>query len=213
MTVAYEKFLPELSPFVRDCPQQVQINALRNAAIEFCKDSQYWVYEVPAFDGVTGVQDYTLTLPAETILSTVFEGWYDTRPLQPMSEEQLRKLFIVDWRTLTGAPRYVTSLMPNVVRLAPMPQETLAGACSLIVALQPSRASTGVSDDIFERFAEVVALGARARLYTTQNEPYSDMAAGMTCRSMFASAIARVRRDRHRGLVRSTLRVRPPRWV
>ena len=39
--ISYEVFLPEVMPFVRDVPEIVAVQAIRNAVIEFCEETHY----------------------------------------------------------------------------------------------------------------------------------------------------------------------------
>ena len=39
--VSYEVFLPEVMPYVHDVPEIVAVQAIRNACIEFCEETQY----------------------------------------------------------------------------------------------------------------------------------------------------------------------------
>lgn len=209
----YADFLPEVLAFATDCPQPVAINAIRNATIEFCERSLYYTYEVPAVDVVAGTSRYTLTLPTDTTLAHIVDAWVDKRFLNHAGEDDLRQLYGLDWRTQVGAPSYITQLDLATVALVPSPDVSVIGGLKVIAALKPTRASLVVSDNIKERWLEVISAGARARIHAIPNMSFSDMNVAMMCKAMFNTGIARADIERRRGLVRAITSVRPPRFV
>ena len=213
MSTSYEAFFPEVLPYVHDCAEFVAINAIRNACIEFCDRSHYILYETSDIDAVTGVASYDLTLPDGMMIARIMDGWFTGLQLKPKSEDELRAMFPLDWRTMMGRPQYVSHMTPATVVLTPRPTADATGAINFIVALRPRRDSTVVDDVVYDRFAEQIGWGARARLYETPNQPYSDPAQGLYYRARFRTAIAEATIERNRGLTRSAQFVRPPRLI
>jgi hypothetical protein len=209
----YEDFLPEVIPYVHDCPELVAVNAVRNACLEFCDASMWLLYEQPDILTVAGVGRYELDLPDFTQTARILEAWHNQYPLSPLSEDDLRKLYQFDWREVEGSPRYITSLTPNEVALVPSPTITSAGTLKSIVALRPTRDSIDIDDTIYDRWAEVIGTGARARLMSISNQPFYDPAGSAANRIAFKTGIANAARERLRGFQRSVSRVRPPRVV
>lgn len=213
MSVDYEAFLQEVLPYVHDCPEHVAVAAVRNACIEFCDRSHYVLYETPSIDALAGVASYELTLPDGMTIARIVDGWCFGLPLRPKSEDDVRAIFPLDWRNMVGRPQYVTHITASTVVVVPRPQEGAVEAMTFIVALRPTRASTVVEDVLYERFAEQIGWGARARLYATPNQPYSDPTQGLYYLARFRTAIAEATIERNRGLTRSPQFVRPPRIV
>ena len=217
MTTTYDTFLSELMPYVHDVPEFVAINALRNAAIEFCNKSEYWIYEYPTVNSVALQGDYPFqaaSLPTtDCEVKRILQGWYNYEPIIPMGAEDLAAIYInQDWRTIAGNPRYVTQKYQNTFTLVPGPGIAITAAINLIVVLQPTRTSTGLDDYIYNQWAEAIAKGARARLYDTPNQPYYDPQKAQFYHAAFTSAISEAKAERNRGLGRATLKVRPPRF-
>ena len=209
----YTDLLPEVMPFATDCPQNVAVNAIRNAAIEFCERSLYYTYEVPAVDTVSGTAKYSLVLPADTTLAHITDAWVDKRFLNHVGEDDLRQLYGNDWRTQNGFPAYVTQQDLSNVILVPNPITSVVGGLKLIAALKPTRASTTIDSGIKERWLEVIAAGALARVHAIPNMSFSDPQTAMLNRAIFSAGIARADVERRRGLVRTITSVRPPRFV
>ena len=210
MSARYEDFLTEVMPYVRDCPEFVAVNALRNAMIEFCDKSMLWQYEVDPIDTVAGTTEYTLALPNGTGLARIMDLFYNGHRLLPKSETELAKLYVDDWRSQEGEPSYYTQRWPNVVILCPAPSTSIQNGLDLLVALRPTRASIAVDDFLFERWAEEIAFGARARLMAISGQPYTDQVQASYYRAKFDAVIGKAKIELNRGLTRATQYVRPP---
>ena len=64
MSKAWELYLPEVLVDVPGCPDIVAVNAVRNAAIDFCEKSQVWQYDFTAKVSLVAAQAvYALTPP------------------------------------------------------------------------------------------------------------------------------------------------------
>ena len=208
-TVAYESFLPEVLPYVHDCAQLVAVNAIRNACIEFCEATRIWQYEVPAFDSVSITPTYTISVPTGTRIAHINLAWYQDYPLNPKGQDELQEIYRTNsWVSMVGQPKYITSLDPTQIRLVPYPDTGVTGAIKLTVALAPTRASTAVYDDVYNRFAEAIGHGARERLYGTMGQPYYDPAAAQAYRQRFLADIGAAKVQVNKGQTRGGVRVR-----
>lgn len=212
--VSYDKFLPAIVPFCNGVPDELAIDAARNAAIEFCEETHWLQYTPDAVTGIVNIASYQLETPNDTIMARVAEAWYNTFPLTPQTEEQLVAKCGVDWRTLTGGPSYYLSNDDaTVIVLVPMPSVTLVNGLTSIVVLRPTRASTTVDGDLYEKWYEVIAAGAKSRLQSTPAQSYTSPTAAARSEAMFRSGIAKARIERNRGLSRTNMVLRPPRFV
>jgi hypothetical protein len=206
--VAYDSFLNEVLPYVPECPELVAVNAVRNSTIEFCKKSLWYVNE-QTFDLVAGISDYTLTLPADTELVKVQDSWYDNWPMKPKSEDELRRIYGWDWRAVQGRPCFYTQLVPDVIRVVPQPLVSETSAINLIAAITPTRSSTTCDSILWERWAEGIAWGARARLLELPQQSFYDPDTALKYRALFSKAIGEARIERNKGMTRSVTCVRP----
>lgn len=211
--VRYEEFLPEVLPYLPDCPQNVAVNALRNASIEFCDRSGWWLYEHPDVPTTGDEGRYPLDLPDYTQACRVHQAWHDEQPLTPYSEDAIRRLFHYDWRSARGNPGYILSLTSQEVAIVPAPTPTMAGTLKMIVALRPTRDSFDIDETVYQRWVETIATGARARLLNIPNQTFHDPVASMQARTVFNAGVSEAYRERLRGMQRSIARVKPVRWV
>jgi hypothetical protein len=211
MSTSYEKFLPEVIPFVRDVPEVVAIQAVRNAAIEFCEETRYLQVNNDPTTLIANQSDYDLEADTGYRVIDVVEAWIGDQFLVPKSVEELTKIYRGnDWRTMKGNPYYYFRSRMGIMTLVPQPASSSSVTKSFLkcrVAIAPSRSSSAVDDDIFERFAEVIACGARARLYDTVNQPYYDPQAALVYRKKFNDDIADVRTRVNKGLSRASVQI------
>lgn len=213
MTATLTSFLPEVMPYCQNVPDFIAENAVRNAAIDFCEQTHWLLYENPDITAVANLNTYVLSPPNDTTCVRIVEAWFLDNQLIGKSQEELKAMFGRDWRVATGTPRYYTQLETCEVILVPMPDTTTAAAISVIVAIQPARGCTSLPEGLYERWLEVIALGARCRLYETPGQPYSDKSLAMNTAARFRSGINKAKMERNRGLTRGELRVRMPRFV
>lgn len=212
-TTTYESFFPEVLPYVHDVPEFVALNAIRNACIEFCEKSDYLVTTLDPIPLIANISTYDLDLPTGTQLARIISAWVGNLPITFKSAEDLQRIYPLDWRQMGGRPQYLTQENPNEIIVVPFCDYSLPDGIKMIVAVKPTRSSTTIDSLVYERWAEHIGFGARARLYDTPNQPYHDPQQAMKFRTWFESAIGEAKMERNRGLTRNTTRVRPPRFV
>jgi hypothetical protein len=208
-SVSYERFLPEVLPYVRDCPDVAALNAIRNSCIEFCEKSYYLRHDCDDIDVIAGQSEYDLDMPSGYVVAGILAVRCYDRDLVAQSEDQLIATLGQNWQTYEGAsPVFFTQLRPESIFVAPMPDKDEDSALKVSVALAPSRVSERIDSVIFEKWAEVIGFGARARLHDTPYQPYSDEAAAARFRAWFNSGCTKARLSRQKGLGRASLAVR-----
>jgi len=213
--VTYDNFLVEVMPYVRDVPEIVAIQAIRNACIEFCQETRYIQDNLDYMTGIAKIGKYDL-IPNEGTykIADVVEVWYGDSFLVPKSIEQLTQIYrSTNWNTLGGNPYYYFRPSSQEIQLVPYPQVTEANKIRIRAALTPSRSSTGVKEEIYERFLEDIAYGARARLYNTPNQPYYDLKTSLEYLKRFNDVMADVRTQVNKGLTRASVQIEFQRLV
>lgn len=207
--VTYDNFLVEVMPYVRDVPEIVAIQAIRNACIQFCQETRYIQDNLDPMNGISGFGKYDLTPNDGTYkIADIVEMWYGDSFLVPKSIEQLTQIYrSTNWNTLGGNPYYYFRPSSQEIQLVPYPQVTETGKIRIRAALTPSRVSTGIREEIYERFLEDIAYGARARLYNTPNQPYYDLKTSLVYLKRFNDVIADVRTQVNKGLTRASVQI------
>ena len=186
---AWSAFAPWVKPLVPGCPDPMVERALCDAAIEFCEMTQAFteravlrtragqpVYEVVSDEGIPGmVQGVTL----------------DERVLPPVFLEALTNAYGEAWKDHTGTPRYYVGDGEDQLRLYPTPDTAEVGTMTL--AIRPSRTDTQWDDRLYERYGEVIADGALARLFNQVSAPWAEPNAALQRRQRFLQGINKVR--------------------
>lgn len=212
--VPYDSFLRGVLPFVAGCPELIAIDALRNAAIEFCEQTHWLQYDADAQNGVANVATYWLDCPNDTIITRVSDAWYDCWHLAAKSPDQLSAMSGIEWRTLGGNPRFYTASGDSTqLTLVPYPLVTESLALTAIVTIRPSRNSLTIDQDVYEKWYEVITAGALARLLAMPGQSFTNGTRSAKADQDFRRGIAKAIADRNRGDTRANLVMRPPRFV
>ena len=209
----YEDFLPEVLPYVPECPEIVAVNAIRNAVIEFCDKSLWLIYEHDPISLIAYQGVYELDLPDDTMSARILDAWISNLPMAPRGEDDLKRIYPIAWREMEGRPQFYTQLDPGEVYFVPKPIVNDTDAVKMLIALKPTRESVTCDDSIYERWAEQIGQGARARIHEIPGQTFSDPGLAIRNRTLFEVAIGEAKVERNRGLTRANQRVRPPRLV
>ncbi len=204
-------FLPQVIPYMPSVPDPVALDAIRSALIDFCNASHWWLVEHDPVTTLKAVATYDLDPPVDAQVIRVHHAWHDGQALFPSSEDELHRLLGPTWYERTGTPRYISQMSSYEVMLTPTPEVATTNGLRMLVALAPSRGSDAVDEGLFNRWAEKIGYGARARLHETPNTTYYDPKAAVYYRRLFAAAIGEAKVERNRGLTRFQPHLRPPR--
>ena len=207
--VSYEVFLPEVMPYVHDVPEIVAVQAIRNACIQFCEETHYLQENLDPITGLKGIGLYDLDATDSNYkVVEIMQAYYGDQLLIPKAQEELNQIYRTsNWDDLEGNPYYYFRTRAAEVRLVTKPMKTEPNKLKVKAAIAPKRASTTVDEELFERFLEYIAHGARARLYNTPNQPYYDPKTAMEYTKRFNDEMAEVRTRVYKGLTRAAAKI------
>jgi hypothetical protein len=94
------------------------------------------------------------------------------------------------------------------ISVFPIPKETASNSLTMRVALKPSRSAATFDDVLFEDYAEVIASGAKYRLLSMANKPWTNGPASAANLTAFMSGVNAARSRAIRGNSRAEVRVR-----
>lgn len=207
-------FLPLILPFVHDCSNQAATITARFAAIEFCEKSDWLQYEVDPITVQAGIAAYEIEAPEDSlpmrIKSATILG--QTIPLEAKTQDELARMY-GEWREKTGSPRYMTQVNTNEVILVPSPTTRIAAGLRMIVTVRPTNDAASIDDDLFNRWAEPIGYGARARLMEMAGQPYYDPSNAPAAWKVFRQAISDAKAQRLRDIGRTVQSVQLRRFV
>lgn len=153
---------------------------------------------------------YAITLPTGTVMAKGLRAWLNDNLLEPISPDDLDTEFGTTdfgqslWRTDVRLPTRWYFADDNTVGLV-MPPDA-GGNLRIEVALKPTRVSTSFPAVIFERYIEVVAHGAKARLLRIPKKPYTDFKLALWYNQEFDAAVGEAMISTARGETRAPLR-------
>ncbi|SCY26002.1 hypothetical protein SAMN05216420_10424 [Nitrosospira sp. Nl5] len=162
----YDLVVPDLP----GCPFAAVDSALRQAAIAFCEQSLAWKYVHPSVSVVAGTATYAFIPPAEAAVHAITYAELDDKEIESHAGES--GIRIARWRHRTGTPEYILG-GPAFLTLVPAP--CADGSLTMIVALKPAPASTGIDDTQYNEYREAIAHGAMARMMLSPKKPYTDL--------------------------------------
>lgn len=194
----WSAWFDEVLPDVPGCPQDVATNAIRNAAIELCERSRVYLVDHPPISAVANQAAYAWAPGAGLKVVRAESVWFDGVPLAPITSDDLAARY-PKWSVEAGTPRGYLQEGLDTLTLVPKPSADMADAITAKVVVAPSRAATGILDALWERYLEAIASGAKARLMSIPEKPYSNPKEAERHAAAFDDAIARARLAAFRG--------------
>lgn len=213
----WEDFFNEVTPYVENCPSIIVKHQVRNAAIEFCQRSGLWRREMDRINIAANIHTYEINTELsvdETISAIDYAFLTETTGSTPLgiTTEDVLKASSSTWRTIT-ATRPEAALLTDTenCRLYPIPSEDINDSLVVGVILKPSRDSSGLPDWIFEQWAEKIACGAKAKLYSMKSRPWYDAQESLDEQDNFDMAIkdATIRTNKGNSRINLQVQMRP----
>ncbi len=192
----YIDCLPHVLPYVAGCPEEVAISALRNAAIEFCKETQCHITGVSVvFDGATGpVPDLA------TQIVDIVDAKCAGQPLKvlALNDPEVEELGMGEFA--------IRMADPNSLTITPTP--TVPMRVDLLAIVAPGPASTQMLDDLWRRHHEAIANGALHRIFEIPSRVWSDGQLAIYYGNKFEAAKAKAKADAHKNHAKPARRLR-----
>jgi len=153
------------------CPIPAIIDAVRKAAIRFCRKSEVWWIDSSATDIIAGQSAYNCVVDDNNVkVSNVTKIKVAEQEVEPISR--------AGWDDLEDdtarQPLNYRVTAPNLVHLWPTPLQTISGAMVVRVVLQPSRTSLVGPEFLMDEHEEAITAGARAYLMLQPNKAWSN---------------------------------------
>jgi hypothetical protein len=190
MTVALTNWEPYILPEIPAVPDPALQRAVRDAAIDFCKDTLLWKEWLDRISIVEDDDDYSLTAPAAMALYADIQGVYQVfykedgaaddqfAPLDPTTEDDMEAELGSAWMFATAeqpSKYYMPASEPTTLYLYPIP--TVASASGLLVRAycKPLETATVLPDFLFNRHKNAIKYGALAKLFGAKGMPWYDL--------------------------------------
>ena len=199
-------FFPWLEPWVLYCPTPAMLQALRDSAIDFCRDTRVLQVTTAPSPTVANQATYDIDLDTGTAVSSLISARYGAKFLNILGNDTA-DFYEFGNPSVSGEPRAASADATGVVRLYPPPDATATQALTFRVALRPTRSASSLSDVLFEEWVEAIAAGAAVRLAAIPGQPYTQASVVVLATQAFAQAKTRARIQAMKGLNLSSERV------
>lgn len=199
----FTNWYDEVLPYVPGCLEAIALNAIQQAATEFCERTWAMNGDHDPISSVADQASYDYVPPANKLVVKVLEAWYSDEPITPKAPDQLRSIYGRKWQEQTGLPMYYTSTEPRSIILVPYPAEAVTDALTMRVAFKPTPGATTIDTQIWEEYHEEIAAGARYRLMLMPKKPYTNVQQAAIEKARYDDGIAEVKHRVQRGFNRS----------
>jgi len=206
-------FYPFVLPEVPGCPEPTVDTATLSALIDFCEKSLVVQRDLDPVTVVKGIVDYDLEPPTNQLVSKILRVWYKGKELSPTAPDSISAPEVYN-RLFEGAnvgrsdPRVYLQKNDVSVSLYPIPKDTVANALTVRVALKPTRAAETIEDVLFQDYAETIAHGAKYRLLSMANKPWTNGPGASASFAAYNTGINTARQRASRGGTRADVRIR-----
>jgi hypothetical protein len=176
-------------PLVPGCPEPLAINALRNAAVDFCSSTLWWQDDYGPVD-IGAMQPYSFVLPPDVDVVQIMSARLVNRgyPLSITGTQELDNR-VWNWRAATGEPRAIFQPRPGRVATYPVPEGGNVYSVQFRLALVPLRNAVTVTDDLYDMYLPEIAAGALEILLGMENQPWANSGMAGRYGSDFKSAL------------------------
>lgn len=173
MTIEIDEFLPDVLPFVDQCPEMVVRRSIRNAIEQVCSRGKVWNERTSPETVYPNIAEYYLTPGADTRVVEILEVWFNDTRIYPYTEQDMEK-HDPEWRAAKDAvpDRYIVQ-QPGQVRLYPKPNEKAVDSLEARVALAPISDSAQLPEHLI-RYRDAIRFGAFRDLFFQPQRPWTD---------------------------------------
>lgn len=208
----FASLVPRVQASVPGCPHATIVQYIRDSAIRTCERTLYWRYQVPLFNLLPGVSEYTYDKPDNTDVHVVFEAVVNGRPLERLTMEKAIEMgpltLPADALADGSTPQVITQINADRYVILPLPDAERTYQCRMFVALKPKRNATGMEEFIFDELEEVIMHGALQHLLVLPDQPWSDRELAAYHAKQYVFQIAERRARANLGNARGLMRVR-----
>lgn len=209
-TVSVDNWFPDVIPAAQRCPNPIIRREVINACRDLCDRSMLWVQELDPIDVVADVAEYQLSLTTADIAGAD-RATFNGKKIDPVSETALDEDLTQEepdtWRDKTvDVPERFFVTVDKKIRLVYTPNAALSGGLKVWVYIMPLITAIEVPAFIWENFKDMIADGARGRLKSILDMPWTDLNAASGYLNSFEAQMPAAREKKHKGFQRAPLR-------
>lgn len=191
--ITWSRYLPEVLPHVKGCPQEVVENEIRKVVIDFCERSTIWRHAMDPITIEPTISEYELCdIPETSRLHTPVYVEDEGDPLRSVTPDEMDILWprfggkwpidrldtipATPWRDFEDdiAHFYYQKDRPDLLRLIGIPTKQKVDGLTITAALKPLPDATGAPDFIYFDWFQVIAAGALGKLMAMPDEKWTN---------------------------------------
>lgn len=166
---------------VPGCTYTLAVRAIRMAAQQFCERTRALKVTITQPVTVAGQSEYAFATGTDLRIVRTISAEIDGRPVELLRADGSTHgvhgafgIVVHDERRFTMHP-------------APPAGQVVTFKC----AAAPSNSAVSLDDALYDRYAQAIAIGAKAELFGMKNQPFSNMDAALDERGRFEVEISR----------------------
>lgn len=206
--VAWSDWFKDLLPHVPGCPNILAAHELRRAAQAFLDQTRAWQVTQAAATVTAGQTIETISV-AGADLVRVEKAWYDGKPMDIKTTEDMDASYADDWQIHTGTPSCLLQLTPGVLQFYPIPTVDATTGLKLRVSLKPNETATGVPHDLAMKYRSEILAGAKARLMLYPGKPWTNGDLAVISGGAFDAGVGKANLAAARSFGRGRIAARP----
>lgn len=203
-TITFNEIAPTVAARVEGCPHGMIVEALRDAAIEFCKRTRtHTIAQQVTLDG-TEEPDFDLDEQVLDIIDASINGKRDNVCISYMNDAS-------DEETLMTGHYRIRFTDANNFEIQPEPTLAAPITVDMMVVVAPGPTAGGIHINLWRAHHETLRSGALARLFLEPTKPWSNPQLGAYHEGKFKDAITTeaFNAGRNRAQPARRLRVKP----
>lgn len=171
--LAYETFLDDVLPELPGCSVELALHHIRRTINDFGAQTRYLTTWLPTIDVLANIADYSIVpTDSDKQLIRPEEVRYLGDEIDPADVDELNAK-IPRWRTDTGVPYAYLRENETDIHLVYIPSADAAAALQVKVSYTPDFAASGFDSVFYNKYADGIAAGVKARLMKMVNKPWS----------------------------------------
>jgi hypothetical protein len=175
---AYDTYLND----VPGCTYTVAAHQLRKAAQVFCEQTRAWRVDLDPVLTMANLVEYEYDLSSEQEIVRVLSVKMNGEPMPIVLEGQQNG--------------YSSGFIPRgPFRFQIFPAPAKGQKIEIRAAIEPSNTASGLDREIYRKYINIIAQGAKAELFGMSNQPFSNPAAALIARRAFEDGISKTLAD------------------
>lgn len=173
--IPFDTFLDDVLPELPGCSADLALRQIRRVVNDFGFQTRYLKLWLDPISVQAGLATYSV-VPADPDLQLVRpeEVRYLGDELDPISIDELNAE-VPGWRTESGEPRIYAREDDDSIKLVYIPTVAATDALTVWVSVTPDFGAVGgFAKVLYDRFADGIAAGVKARLLAMPKKPWTD---------------------------------------